>query len=63
MLFTNIQLDDFSGTFAHFLERLEIEGEAIKERDWVMMATINLRAVLKYSWASGVIRRAGSFGQ
>jgi protein SMG6 len=29
MLSTNIQLDDFTGTLASFLERLEMEGEGV----------------------------------
>src|SRR5882762_11578867 len=47
MLFTNIQLDNFPGTLARFLERLEMEGEGIEEREWVMMGVINLGAVLE----------------
>jgi protein SMG6 len=62
MLFTNIQLDDFTGTLARFLERLEMEGEGIEEREWVMMGVINLGAVLEYGRASSVIRRMGGFG-
>jgi hypothetical protein len=37
MLFTSIQLDDFTGTLARFLERLEMEGEGVEERKWIMM--------------------------
>jgi protein SMG6 len=37
MLFINIQLDDFTGTLACFLERLEMEGEGVEEREWIMM--------------------------
>lgn len=62
MLFTNIQLDDFTGTLARFLERLQMEGENVEEREWIMMAVINLGAILEYGWASGVIRRAGGLG-
>jgi protein SMG6 len=36
MLFTNIQLDNFLPTLAHFIERIEIEGA--EECEWVMMA-------------------------
>jgi hypothetical protein len=62
MLFTNIQLDDFAGTLARFLERLEMEGEGVEEREWVMMGVVNLGAVLEYGRASSVVRRAGGFG-
>ena len=62
MLFTNIQLDDFPGTLARFLERLGMEGKGIEEREWVMMGIVNLGAVLEYGRASSVVRRAGGFG-
>ena len=62
MLFTNIQLDDFTGTLARFLERLGMEGGGVEEREWVMMGAINLGAVLEYGKASSVVRRAGGFG-
>jgi protein SMG6 len=48
MVFTNVQLDDFAGTLAHFLGRLEMEGEGIEERKWVMMGVVNLGALLDY---------------
>jgi hypothetical protein len=62
MLFTNIQLDDFAGTLAHFLERLKMEGEGVDRHEWVMMGVVNLSAVLKYGHASSVVRRVGGFG-
>jgi protein SMG6 len=62
MLFTNIQLDDFTGTLPRFLERLEMEGEGVEEREGVMMGITNLGAVLEYGRASSVVRRAGGFG-
>jgi hypothetical protein len=40
MLFTNIQLDDFSPTLAHLLERLSIEEP--EAREWIVMAAINI---------------------
>ncbi|KAG2028897.1 hypothetical protein BDR03DRAFT_1057708, partial [Suillus americanus] len=46
MLFTNIQLDDFPPTLARFLERIEIEGA--EEREWIMMAVVNIGAVFEY---------------
>jgi hypothetical protein len=36
MLFNKIQLDDFRGTLACFLERLEMEGGSVDEREWVL---------------------------
>ncbi|KAJ7063093.1 hypothetical protein C8F01DRAFT_1209464 [Mycena amicta] len=60
MLFTNIQLDDFATTLARFIERLEIEGA--DERDWIMMAVINICAVLEYGKPTGVLKKAGGVG-
>ena len=60
MLFTNIQLDDFQPTLARFVERLEIEG--VEEREWIMMAVINVTSVLEYGRPNGVLRRLGCFG-
>jgi protein SMG6 len=57
MMFTHIQLDDFQPTLARLLERLEIDGA--EEREWIMMAVINLCAVLEYGKPLGVLRRAG----
>lgn len=60
MLFTNIQLDDFQPTLARFLERLDIEGA--EEREWIMMAIINIASVLEYGKPSGLLRRMGGVG-
>jgi hypothetical protein len=60
MLFTNIQLDDFSATLARLLERLSIEEP--EAREWTMMAAINIGALLEYGKAQGVLRRAGVMG-
>jgi hypothetical protein len=62
MLFTNIQLDDFTDTLAHFLEQLEMEGKGVKERDWVMMSIVNLGTILENGKASGVIHQVGELG-
>ncbi len=61
MLFTNIQLDDFSPTLARLLERLSIEEP--EAREWTMMAAINIGALLEYGRPQGVLRRAGVLGQ
>lgn len=57
MMFTNIQLDDFQGTLSRFVERLAIEGA--EEREWIMMATINIGAILEYGKVNGVLKRLG----
>jgi protein SMG6 len=61
MLFTNIQLDDFSPTLARLLERLTIEEP--EAREWTMMAAINIGALLEYGRPQGVLRRADVLGQ
>ena len=60
MLFTNIQLDSFNATMARFIERLAIEGA--EERVWLMMAVVNIGAILEYGKAGGVVRRFGGLG-
>ncbi|KAJ7109155.1 hypothetical protein C8R44DRAFT_277493 [Mycena epipterygia] len=60
MLFTNVQLDDFQPTLARFIERLEIEGA--EEREWIMMAVVNICAVLEYGKPTGVLKKAGGVG-
>ncbi|KAK0210568.1 hypothetical protein DFS33DRAFT_302757 [Desarmillaria ectypa] len=60
MLFTNIQLDDFQPTLARFVERLEIEGA--EDREWMMMAAINIGSILEYGKPSGVLKRIGGVG-
>jgi hypothetical protein len=62
MPFTNIQLDDFTGMLARFLERLEMEGEGVEDRKWIMMCVVNIGAVLEHDRASSVVRKAGGFG-
>ena len=60
MLFTNIQLNDFIPTLARFLERLEIED--VEERQWIMMAVVNIGAIMEYGRPSGVLRKVGGLG-
>ncbi|KAJ7602470.1 hypothetical protein FB45DRAFT_1072964 [Roridomyces roridus] len=60
MLFTNIQLDDFAPTLARFMELLEIEGA--EEREWIMMAVVNVCAVLEYGKPTGFLKKAGGVG-
>ena len=61
MLFTNIQLDDFSSTLARLLERLRIEEP--EGREWVMMAAVNIGALLEYGRPQGFLRRSCGLGQ
>ena len=60
MLFTNIQLDSFNTTMARFIERLAIEGA--EERAWLMMAVVNIGAILEYERAGGMVRRFEGLG-
>ncbi|EIW74147.1 hypothetical protein CONPUDRAFT_86014, partial [Coniophora puteana RWD-64-598 SS2] len=53
-------LDDFQPTLARFLERLEIEGA--EEREWTMMAVINISSLLEYGRPSGLLRKLGASG-
>ena len=61
MLFTKIQLDDFSATLSRLLERFSIEEP--EEREWTMMAAVNVGALLEYGRPQGVLRRSGALGQ
>ncbi|KDQ59481.1 hypothetical protein JAAARDRAFT_126988 [Jaapia argillacea MUCL 33604] len=60
MLFTNIQLDDFPKTVDRFLERLDLDGA--EERDWIMMAVVNIGSILEYGRPSGMLRKTGALG-
>ncbi|KAJ3935434.1 MAG: hypothetical protein NXY57DRAFT_912951 [Lentinula lateritia] len=60
MLFTNIQLDDFEPTFSRFMERLELEVP--EEREWIMMAIVNIGSLFEYGKSNGVLKRAGALG-
>ena len=57
MLFTHIQLDDFAPTLARFVERLEMEDP--EEREWLMMAIVNITSVFEYGRPGGVLGRLG----
>ncbi|KAG8865920.1 hypothetical protein FRC20_009286 [Serendipita sp. 405] len=54
MLFTNIQLDDFQPTLVRYLERLQLDGA--QEREWIMMAVVNITAILQYGKADAMIK-------
>ncbi|KAH9946315.1 uncharacterized protein BXZ73DRAFT_86461 [Epithele typhae] len=58
MLFTNIQLDDFKRVLERFQEKLQIgDGEQVEEREWIMMALVNVSALLEYGRATAVLHR------
>ncbi|KAG6829844.1 hypothetical protein H0H92_003287 [Tricholoma furcatifolium] len=57
MLFTHIQLDDFTPTLARFVERLSMEE--LEEREWMMMAVINLASIFEYGRPGSVLGRIG----
>ncbi|KZT26039.1 hypothetical protein NEOLEDRAFT_1155924 [Neolentinus lepideus HHB14362 ss-1] len=60
MLFTNIQLDDFPKSLDRFLERLDLDGA--EEREWIMMAVINIGSILEYGRPGGVLRKTDVLG-
>ncbi|KAH9951368.1 hypothetical protein B0H21DRAFT_718709 [Amylocystis lapponica] len=63
MLFTNIQLDDFSRVLARFEEKLQIDGGGVaEEREWIMMAIVNLGALLEYGKPTAELRRVAAIG-
>ncbi|KAI0637215.1 hypothetical protein C8Q77DRAFT_554722 [Trametes polyzona] len=58
MLFTNIQLDDFKRVLERFREKLQIgDGEQVEEREWIMMALINIGSLFEYGRPTAVLRR------
>ncbi|KAF8061488.1 hypothetical protein FPV67DRAFT_1703906 [Lyophyllum atratum] len=57
MLFTHIQLDDFTPTLARFVERLSMED--LDEREWIMMGVINVAAIFEYGRPGSVLGRVG----
>lgn len=66
MLFTKIQLDDFSTVMSRFMERLEEDANldgvsrkaCVTQVDWLLMGVVNLTAMLQYGAESGPIRKA-----
>ena len=56
MLFTHIQLNDYAAPYACFVERLTLEGA--EECEWIMMAIVNLGAVLENGRVDGVVKNA-----
>ncbi|GBE82472.1 hypothetical protein SCP_0408560 [Sparassis crispa] len=63
MLFTNVQLDDFKGVQERFHEKLQIEGGAVvEEREWIMMAVLNIGSLLEYGRPNAALRRVTGIG-
>ncbi|KAI0693720.1 hypothetical protein BC835DRAFT_1406670 [Cytidiella melzeri] len=60
MIFTNIQLDDFKSVLARFEEKLLFEGRDVQERDWIMMAVINIGSIFEYGRPTAVLRRVAA---
>lgn len=66
MLFTRIQLDDFPFVMSRFMERLEEDAKldgvsgtsTITQVEWMLMASVNISAVLQYGSTNGIIRKA-----
>jgi protein SMG6 len=59
MLFTRIALDDFDDVLERFMEKIEGEGPDSDgdEARWIMMAAINVAAVLQYGVQDSPLRR------
>lgn len=60
MIYTKVDLDDFRPTLSRFIERLELEGA--EDREWIMMATVNIASVLEYGKPNGFFKRLGGVG-
>lgn len=66
MLFTRIDLDNYSTVMSRFMERLEEDASldgvsrkaCVTQVDWLLMGTVNLAAILQYGSESGLIRKA-----
>lgn len=68
MLFTKIQLDDFPMVSERFMERLEEDahidydnapiGTQIAETDWILMANINIAALMQYGSDESLLKKA-----
>ena len=54
MIFADIQLDDFQCTLSRLLEHLQTE--VIEERDWMMMAVVNIGSILEYGRPTAVLK-------
>ncbi|KAK8864458.1 hypothetical protein IAR55_001707 [Kwoniella newhampshirensis] len=65
MLFTRIQLDDFSTVMSRYMERLEEDASldgvsrkaTITQVDWMIMGSVNLTGALQYGISSGLVRK------
>lgn len=57
MLFTGVRLDDHDLTLSLFMERLRLEDA--EERDWIMMAVINIATILESGEPNGFLHATG----
>jgi hypothetical protein len=60
ILFTRIQIDDFEPTLERFMKRLRASSQpsdAVDASAWMMIATINISAILSYGSTTGCIAR------
>ncbi|KAG8897986.1 hypothetical protein FRB99_007736 [Tulasnella sp. 403] len=62
MLFTRIQLDDFPSNVARFMERIQLNPTEVGENEWIMMAMLNIGAILEYGRPEGVLRKVCGWG-
>jgi protein SMG6 len=60
MLFTRIALDDFDDVLERFMEKIEGEGTDgdVEDARWIMMAAVNVGAILQYGAQNSPIRHA-----
>ncbi|KAK7063547.1 PINc domain-containing protein [Favolaschia claudopus] len=56
MLFTGVDLDNFQSTLDQFMTRLAVEE--LHECEWIMLAVVNVCAVLEYGSLTGVLKQA-----
>ncbi|KAF4578661.1 hypothetical protein EYR40_001189 [Pleurotus pulmonarius] len=57
MLFTASGLDNFDPILVRLLEKIAVDGA--EEKDWIMMAVLNIGAVLEYGNPEGTLKQAG----
>ena len=68
MLFTKIDLDNFTPVMSRFMERLEEDARldgvsrkaTITQVDWIIIAAVNIASMLQYGSSSGILRKAMS---
>lgn len=58
MLYSNIHMELFDPTLTKFLNSLHSSVDMLSEREWVMIAVINLAAVLEHGKTTSILRMA-----